>query len=467
MRVERFAMVLVVLACGSCDPGAPAGVAGPPDSGQPVSGQALAFELTGRLNPYDAALRSEQATYAVGGFRLHLAGQEEVLDEEPLIFRYVYPAGAGALAGKEVVVLRALSLDPTSTDASLRVALAQVVLPRDVLAAPYPGAPLRLPAARLGLSASVRDVTLVHRADDVSLNKDCYRAALDTGNDRSYLEVRRGGAPPVVGAVLSLGGELALASGAELDALLAGRGLERHHGRYCTCFQDARPIPCATFEAESKKSGEELSCSVPAGFLQSTDARATLTFKGPINSGVSQAAAGLASASAQVGGKTYSLSYRSHAVRYTFQSGAWTGKDIVEIISIGDVQNPTKTRVTYNVMFTRVRADLLARMKAEGLAQPPPDVQLGFVAYLLRAEEVRAGADSATRLCPLAVTGSAPGSFVLCHESNKSFAVGERLELAASLALDDDPQVIAAWLGSGCFCSKNQATIPCADFPEP
>jgi hypothetical protein len=468
-----FIASFFIVACGQSPDATPtdagAGSDGPaPGFSTPVSPNALVFELKGMINSYDSVLHSENATYGKGKFQFHATGkQPEVIQEDPMVFEYVYEGkDAGAKAGKRVLALRGLRFHHLESSAArFRITLAQVIIPEEALDRTAVTQEVDVAASKL--SATLRDITSVVRADDVVLYKDCTLGVIDAKNTGSRLRVdqHQGKAGLAVGRPLFIWGNLALETDpARLDALLAGKG------QRCGCTKDKKPITCAEFETEAQKSGEELSCPLPQGFLEpGSTSHLSMTFKGPINGtgGEASPASGLATLSAIVGGKPYALDYLSHARRYPFTSGSWTGQEIVEILSMGDVKTVAKDRYTFNVLLTRVRVDLLQKLKADGVHQPPADTQLGYVAFLFEAEQIYPEAgDNLVRMCPVAVTATPPGSLHLCHAANKTFAAGETLELAASLALSADPQQVAAWLGSGCFCTKNNATISCDAFPK-
>jgi hypothetical protein len=474
---------LFVAACGQSPSEAPSD-AGPgtdgPSSGftTPVSPNALVFELKGMVNPYDHVLSSEHATFGKGEFRFHEDGKKRaVIREDPMVYEYVYSKGkeSGAKAGQRVLVFRALEFHhKDSSAARYRVTLAQVIVPEEALEKSS-GSQQIEDVGAAQLRATLRDITSVVRADDVVLYKDCTRGMLDTKNAASRLRIDQaaGQSGLKLGQPLFVWGNLALeVDPARLATLVKGKGLELHQGQYCGCMRDEKQITCAEFETEAKKSGEELSCPLPQGFLKpptGTTSHLALTFKGPINAtgGEDSPTTGLATLSLSVGGKPYALDYQSHASRYPFESGAWAGQEIVEILSMGDVRTVAEDRYAFNVLLTRVRADLLQKMKADNVHQPPSDTQLGYVAFLFEAEQIypQVG-DNLVRMCPVAVTATPPGNLHLCHAGNKSFAAGETLELAASLTLSGDPKEVAAWLGSGCFCTKNGATMSCDEFPE-
>jgi hypothetical protein len=456
---------------GVLSPDGGAGVDGPdPSFMVPVSDEALVFQFKGRINPYDAVSQREKATPGTGHFRVLKGAQEQVIDDNAMAYEYVYGSDAGELAGKRFVVVQALQPQPGFTSAAYDALFAQVFVPEGALERLGPKKSVLGVDDEIG--ASVRQVRVVNREDGVTLTKDCYLALLDKNNAKSGLHVGHAAdAAFAVGDGLFLWGNLALQSDAQQLAAKLGAKLELHKGLYCTCVMQQQVVSCDTWEQEAQKSGTELSCPVPQDFLQPTSASyAAFTFKGPINpdNGAGSDAPGLAGFVVEVGGTSYPLDYMSSARRYTFASGAWDGKEIIELTSYGGIQTLGKDRYAMNVLLTRVTVDLLAKMKADGVYQSPSDYTLGFVAFLFAAEQVYQGQDNLSKLCPLATSDATFGSLYACHDDNQSFAAGEQLELAGNLTLSDDPQVIASWLGSAdaCFCSKNGAMIPCSSFPS-
>ena len=432
----------------------------------PAADDVLQFEFRGRINPYDVDY--EEYRIGMGEFTATIDGESSKMTTDPLCYLSTVTSSTDTgLNGKKYLGLIGYR-EIEGTGMSLLADHVNVYIIVDDLKDLKSGGKNLMDLEHTRLEVHRWLVTM--KGGGSRLDKVCTVAVADEDNDGSKLFVDHAGNESFeAGEILRAWGNVALTT--DPDVILEKNpGLEEYDSMLCLFMKDNVPISKEQYEEELESDGADLSCELPADYLEPfADDYMTIKFNGQINDVDDEYPVyGSVELDISIDGEKYGDAvYSTYVMR-----GQTTGQEVVSVSVLDNVEQLNDTDFVYNgTGFTMTAAVLDDALESGDGMITDTSGFMSDVSDISLIYEAGGTVLAYYRICPIAVMDveSAQSSAYVCLDDNADFGVGEMLEFAGNVALTTDMDAIRLQYGMAsdqdCICAHYNTPIECSEFP--